>query len=346
MNIRPVMFVFAVGLTAIGAFELFRSNKPEQRAAQVTIGAHISATLQLDGPIGPKFAGALVALKAGLFEREKLQVNLIRGEEGVDSLTVVANSPNAIGVSTSERFLTGRDLGLPIVAFAAEYLDSPVVFYSLERSKIRTPFDFIGKRIGYQANRDSSIIYRALMNKLNIPRSKVEEASIGMDVSALANGEVDVLPGHIGREGFNLQVERLQYSVVRPSDYGLHVPGSVYFTAENTIRNKPEVIQKFLRGAISGWEMTYTNRTETIPMILDFGESRLTPQAIQFGLEQQLDFVRPPGMRFGEFDDIRWRTLRDILVRENIISPAVGLPQAITYEFLREVYRRPISFGK
>lgn len=245
-----------------------------------------------------------------------------------------------IGVARAESVILARAKGAPVVAFAAIFLESPVVLYSLEKTTIRTPNDLAGKRIGYQPGQDTAIIYEAMMARLQYSRGMVREIRVGSDMGPFFNGEVDVWPGHVGVEAYGLKQAGIGYNVISPASYGVHVPGTVYFATEATMRENPELIRRFLRAVIAGWEFTYADYEKSIPLIAGFGAERLTPDLVRFRLDQQRPFLRPLGARFGEFDDAHWRSLQDILVQQRLLKEPIELSKAVTFDFLRDAYRR------
>jgi ABC-type nitrate/sulfonate/bicarbonate transport system substrate-binding protein len=301
-------------------------------------------SVQLNGPFGSKYAGEIIAARAGLFDREKLRIDLKPGS-GADPIESVVSGKSALGVTDSISFLLARSKGQPIVAFAASYLESSVVFYALEKSGIHAPQDFIGKRIGRRADTHSAIIYDALLRDTGLARSQTLETSKEIDLDALLNGKVDVIPGHVGQEAFLLHQKGIAYNVVRISDYGIHVPDTVYVTTEKMIRDYPSVVRRFLEVVIGGWNMTYADTSKSIPLIVAASGNRLTSEQVKFELAAQRDFIKPLGRRATEFDDRQWKQLRNILVNARLIDDSINLSRAINYEFLKEAYRKPISFG-
>jgi ABC-type nitrate/sulfonate/bicarbonate transport system substrate-binding protein len=215
--------------------------------------------------------------------------------------------------------------------------------YVLENSKIHTPQDFIGKRLGRQAGKDTAIIYDAVLENLGLSRSQVQEVSVGADMNALANGTIDVLPGYVGNEGYLLRQKGVTYNMILPGDYGIHVPGTVYFARPETLRERPSVAQQFLRAAIAGWNLVYTDYSKSAPAIS--AVTGLANDQVRFALDAQRDLVRPVARRVGEFDEFQWKQLRIILLNERMIRETANMPNAVDYGFLREAYRKSISFG-
>lgn len=342
---RPAIVIASIAMVimvSIGALLSFQRTTTQSIDAPAKL---IEISLRLNGPLGPQHAGEMVAARSGLFERDGLHLELKPGDIDADPITFVSSGADTFGVARGDSFLVARSKGAPIVAFAAAYLESPVVFYALEKSGIHVPQDFIGKRLVRQPGQETATIYDAMLAKLQISRSQVREISKGTDIAALLNGDVDVWPGHVGKESYVLRQKGVPYTVVYPSNYGIHVPGTVYFTSEKIIRDHPSLVQKFLRAVIGGWTLTYADYSKSAPLISSFDEKTLTPERVSFELREQRDFVLPLGRRFTEFDDRQWKLLRNMLINERLIDDSIDMSKAVTYDFLREAYRKSISFG-
>ena len=90
---------------------------------------------------------------------------------------------------------------------------------------------------------------------------------------------------------------------------------------------------------------TYADPTKSIPLIVAEAEGRLSPEQIQFELAAQKDLIMPVSRRVAEFDIQQWKQLRAILINARALDESVDLGVAVNYDILREVYRKPITFG-
>jgi ABC-type nitrate/sulfonate/bicarbonate transport system substrate-binding protein len=331
-------------ISSIGTLWLFQraTTRPIDRQVKLS-----GISLRLNGPFGPMYAGEMVAVRSGLFDRAGIRFELKPGDTETDPIALVASGARTLGVTRSDNFLLARSKGVPIVAFAAGDLESSVAFYVLAKSGIHTPLDFFGKRVVRFGGHDTALIYDALLKRLGISRSQIHEISETADVSALINGDVDVWLGHVGKEGYELRRSGISYNIIRPSDFGIHVPGTVYFTTEKMIRNDSSVVQKFVNTVIAGWKLTYADYSKSALMISSFDEKTLSPDRVLFELKARRDTVLPLGRRFGEYDDAQWKQLLGILINQRLIRDpdSVDLSKAVNYDFLREAYRKPITFG-
>jgi ABC-type nitrate/sulfonate/bicarbonate transport system substrate-binding protein len=282
----------------------------------------------------------MVGVQSGLFVNEGLHVDLSIENHEMDSVLAVSSGIDLFGVTSATHLLVSRAQGASLVAFATAYIESPVVFYVLRRSGIRSPRDFIGRRVSYPSDSETALSYKALMNKLGIPRSKVQEVPAGSGVDLLVDGTIDVLPGTIGTESYLLKQRGVDYDILSSANYGVHIPGTVYFGTETTVRDQPDTVSRFVRAVIAGWERTYSDQAASAPLISSYDPAVLTPEFVQFKLNQQRIFLRPFGERFCEFEDEHWRFLAKTLLEQRMIKEPTDLSKAMISDFVQDAYRR------
>jgi ABC-type nitrate/sulfonate/bicarbonate transport system substrate-binding protein len=113
---------------------------------------------------------------------------------------------------------------------------------------------------------------------------------------ALVSRKIDILPGEIGRESRLLNQLGQPFDQINPDAFGLHPPGSVYFTSEDTLKDHPDLVRKFLRAVIRGWDTAYQKNTEDLLMLA--GVLQIPDiDAIRLMLDQQRPLLRPSGIR-------------------------------------------------
>jgi ABC-type nitrate/sulfonate/bicarbonate transport system substrate-binding protein len=294
--------------------------------------------IDLDGHFSARFAGEMIASRTKAAANGfTLQVRAL--PDRPDFVADVAEN-GAIGVTSGAKFLLARWRGVPVTAFAASFLDTPTAIFSLYSAGIRAPKDLIGKRVSYKPGSEDGVVFDAMLAQLGLPRSQVRNISVSDGFLALRNGDIDALIGPIGSRPFPSDDPAVRLNVMRPQDYGIHIPGQVYFTNSASLRDRPSVIRKVLRAVILGWEDVYRDPDGAASTLAGYDPERLSAREARFALGQQRDLVRPVGMRIAEYEEIRWRTLRDILLYAKLGSETVGLSTAVTYEFLRDFYRR------
>ena len=297
--------------------------------------------LLLDGPYSAQFAGELVASKQGYFSS---QIELATALDASDFAQSIANQ-RAIGVTTGQKFLLASWRGVPVTAFAASFLDTSIAIFTLESSGLRRPADLVGKRVGCRKASEEEVIFDAMMAQLGLPRSQIIKIPDRYSFEALRAGEVDAIITTIDRQPDPARQDFVKLNIIKPQDYGIHVPGLVYFASNDLIHDQPSIVSDVLQGLIRGWQFTYSDYARSVPVLVKLDPARLNSARLKFELRQQRALVLPTGGRIADYEESRWRTLRDILIFAKLGEEGVPLAQVVNYQFLRDVYRRSPELG-
>jgi len=338
MKARRCVFLFLAAVLA--ALALFASTfgAVEARAAEVsTPSASRPLIVSLGAPLAVSDAGLILADETKLFERAGLRVELRPQPSDADAIAAVASARADIGLVKAESFLSARADGIPVVSFAAGLVESPVAFYALRSSRIHTPFDLVGKRIGYAPGTESAIVYEAMLARLSIPRSRLTEVQTPPGAAALLDGAVDLAPlGAI--DELALTERGVDFTTLKPAEFGVHKLGAVYIAGEKAMGDDREVFERFLKALIAGWDRAYDDGPVSAALIA--GALALTPAQVRALMERQRPLLRPLAARFCEFEREQWRQTEDILVATQVLAEPVDLSTAVDFGALREAYRR------
>ncbi|WP_245285918.1 ABC transporter substrate-binding protein [Bradyrhizobium sp. WSM1253] len=332
----------AIGLATVALLGLaFITLRPDSVPPRRASNPAAAASLLLDGPYAARFAGELIALKQGFFTS---QIALRPHPDDPNFVETIARE-HAIGVTSGQKFLLAAWRGVPVTAFAASFLDTSIALFTLESSGLRRPPDLVGKRVGYRRTSEGDVIFDAMMAQLGLPRSQVTKVVDRDSFDALRAGEVDAIIAAIDDRPTPSGTGHARLNVIKPQDYGIHVPGLVYFASNDLIHDRPSVITDVLQGLIRGWQFAYGDYARSVPVLASFAPERLSPDRLKAELQQQRSLILPTGGRIADYDESRWRTLRDILMFAKLGEEEVPLAQVVNYQFLRDVYRRSPDLG-
>lgn len=247
------------GLAILGGAVV--SVRPHMARAQTPV------TIQLDWLMSNGQIGDVVALEKGFYAQEGLDVTFQPGGPNAQTVPPVASGLAQLGqFSDTGQASIARGNGIPLQVMACGYRSTPFAYYSLPRAPIRAVPDMVGKRIGTQPT--ARFVLDILLKKYGIDPAQLEIVMIGFDMAPLVTGQVDAVSGWI--------TNTAALSVIGPDridlmmqDAGLPTMANAYFAMEDTVRNDPETLAKFLRASARGWEWSYNNRPESIDILCD-----------------------------------------------------------------------------
>lgn len=223
--------------------------------------------------------GIFVAEDAGFYAAEGLALEIKPGGFGLDPFKMVAAGSDTLGVGGAVNLLLAREKGLPVVAIAAEFQDTPVGFITHADSGITTVPDFVGKRIGIQTGTDTDTLYRALLQRFKLDAAQMSEVPIQYDPTPFIAKRIDVLPGYLTNQPITLANRGIPTHTITAKASGLDIFGNVYFVTTDTLQRRPEVVAAFLRATRRGWELALASPEASIAALQkrskDFAEADL-----------------------------------------------------------------------
>ena len=226
-----------------------------------------SVSMRLGWLANAQYAGDFVALDKGFFKERGIELKIDPGGPSIDPVSLTASGSNTIGnVASIAAIFLARSNGIPVKAFAAALQRHPFAFITLDKS-INSPKDFVGKKIGIQAT--ARPLINAVIAKYQLPREQVQVQVIGSDTLPLKTGQVDVITGWI--------IDAPQMAAVGPEakalllwDMGIRLYAYTYFTSDEVLRTRSDMLVNFLAASAKGWEWAADHPDESVDIVLKY----------------------------------------------------------------------------
>lgn len=218
--------------------------------------------MQLGWLGGGNQLGEACAHQLGYFQDEGLDFHFQPGGPNNDGIAVVASGRYEVGeVSSSPSLMLAVSQDIPVRCFAVSAQKHPYTFFSLKKNPVRTPADFVGKKVGIQAT--GVILLRALLAKNKIDMKDVQIVTIGSDMMPLLTGQVDVVTGWLTNTTA-LKVLGADRVDLPLWDAGVHLYADPYYATTDTLTGRKDLLVRSLRAASRGWAFAYENRDKAI----------------------------------------------------------------------------------
>ena len=208
------------------------------------------------------FAGEVSAAKR-FAPAEKIQLKVVPGAEDVDPIKVVLSKGADFGVVGGDLLVAAVAKGAPLVAIGVANVKSPTCFLVKAKSGIKSPADFVGKRVGILAGTNTERVYQLMMKRAGIDRAKVKEIQVPFELQTFILGQYDVRPAFIYDEPVSLEQQGIAYEIIDPAQYGVNFTGTVYFTRRDVLDAKRPLAQALVTSLVKGWTYTIANPDES-----------------------------------------------------------------------------------
>jgi len=226
----------------------------------------VKVNMQLGWIAGGNQIGEVAAKRLGYYDTEGIDFAIQPGGPNVDGVAVVASGRFEVGqVSSSPSCMLAVSQDVPIQVFATGLQQHPYAFFSLKKKPIRTPQDMVGKKIGIQST--GMVLLRALLAKNKIDEKSMTIIPIGADMTPLLTGQVDAVTGWLTNTSAlkPLGAERVDLKLW---DTGVRLYALPYYATTDTIRRRPEVLQRYLRATARGWAYANKNRDAAVDLLI------------------------------------------------------------------------------
>lgn len=299
-----------------------------------TLSKPTSLSVRLKWLNQAQFAGFYVADKSGLYANKNLKVQLEPGGPDISPVQMVLSSANDFGIIGADQLILAREKGAPLVALAVIYQKTPVAIASLKDSNITTPKDLDGKKVAIVYGKDEEVIYKSLLQKEHVDRSKIKESPLTFDLNQLTSKKVDAIIVYETNEPTLLAQQGVQVNLIKPRDYGINYYADTLFTTEKMIKERPEVVRAFVTSTILGWQEALKNKDQAVNDVLAVNSTLNKEHQLKL-IQLSEPLIRRPDNNIGYSQANEWEKLQNILMEQGVQKNAIDIYKLFTNNFLR-----------
>jgi len=309
---------------------------PSQPTATPTPPAPEEITLAMGFIPNVQFAPFYVAEDKGYFAGENLAINFDYGME-TDLLKLVGAGELRFAVASGDQVILAQAQGLPVVYVLNWYRRFPVCVVSLKEEGISGAKDLIGKRVGIPAAEGASYIgWQALLHAEGIDEAQVNLQVIGYtQVASLTEGRVDAAVCYALNEPVQLSQAGYSIDVTYVADHANLVSNGL-ITNEQTIAERPELVQSLVRAVLRGLRYTIEQPDEALAICKEHvpeiaGDNEVLQKAV---LLESIKFWQSE--RLGHSDRAAWEESQRFMHQIGLIDAEVDVETLFTNQFVAE----------
>jgi NitT/TauT family transport system substrate-binding protein len=233
-----------------------RSSQP------TTAGGLTPIRLQLDWYPQPEHGGFFAAQLLGYYKAEGLDVTLLPLPQYGSVAQLVASGQADIGLGSSDQILEWNSNGLPLVAVSATMQHDPQAIMVHRDSPIRDFKDLEGHTIAAQTGATWLKYVTSLYNL-----HQVREIPSTLSIASFLADPGYVQQIFVTSEPFFARQAGVEVRTLPISSSG-YDPYRVSFATRDFVTQHPDLVAKFVRASIRGWQAYLADPTATNALLL------------------------------------------------------------------------------
>jgi len=285
----------------------------------------MTLTVQLDWKPNSQFAGLLLALHNGWFEKQGVAVKVMPWQPATDPVANIPNTLGLIAVSEDNLAIQLAAAGNDVKILGSMLQKSPLAWMVMPDSPIQEVSQFAGKTIGVHVDGITGLQFAmktaglALTdaNVIDVPFEKLDQ---------LREGTLDVCQANGLVEPIEMAAEGTPVTVFWAHELGYSVYSQVLSTSAQTIAAYGDEIKTFMSVLWQGWAAVYQDIPGTAKIIYEHFLHETSTEEQNAILEVMEPFVfghfadlkSPPAL--GSIDPVRLQQSIDLLIENKVIS--------------------------
>jgi NitT/TauT family transport system substrate-binding protein len=303
-----------------------------------------------EGPQGMFF----LAQDRGYFKQEGLDVAFDQGNGSGAAVPQVANGAYDMGFG---------DINALVELAAKTPDDAPVgVFMLYNRppftvavkadSPIKTPADFVGRKLGGAANDGALKLFPALCSatKINCSKAEIVNMQPNLREQMLMQGQVDGVFGYVTTIRFSAKLTGIdpdkQLRFIKYEDYGMDLYSNAVVVSRKFTKEHPDAVRGFLQALSHGVKDAIADPQAAIDAVVK-REPLLKPaiERARFDATLADEMSHPEIARIGvgDISDQRMAKAIDILVKAKDLPRTPSVGEIFDRSFLPPASERPTS---
>ena len=283
-------------------------------------------------------AGIFGAVEEGYLAEEGLEVETTVPSDPAAALKQVGAGRAPFAISYEPEVLLARSQGVPVVAVGA-LVTHPLnsVIARTDRG-ITRPRDLEGKTVGIAGVPSDRPLLDAVVRSDGGDPGEVTVRTIGFSLSpALAAGKVDAVIGaYWNIELVELERQGVEVMAFRLEEHGVpDYDELVVVTSDRIARERPELVERFLRGLRAGQDWAATDQTGAVDHLIS-----ANPDLERETLEEQVrltaDLISPADEPTLAVDPAGWEAFAAWMRDSGLLTGTVDAGAAVTDRFLPE----------
>jgi len=230
-------------------------------ASSASALAQDAVSLRLNWYLGGLHVPFYYGKERGFYKEEGIDLTINEGRGSANTVQVVAAGSDTFGLADSSSVVATAAKGAEVKSVMSLLNSTGFSVVSLAETGIKTPKDLEGRKLAVSAGDPLGQLFRALAahNKLDMSKITFVQVDPAAKVVAVLEKRVDALLGGADDQYFLIKYKGQEPAALRYADHGANIVGMTILTQEATIKNKAELVRRFVKATARSWEEARKN---------------------------------------------------------------------------------------
>src|ERR1700704_5239972 len=275
---KALLRYFAMAVAAVMLSTGLAQGQPKEKVV-----------LMLNWYLYSEHAPFFLGKERGFYDQEGIDLDIQEGRGSGVTVQAVAANTATFGYVDVPTMIKAGAKGAPVKAVGVALQLSPMSVMGFADKNIRTPNDIIGKTVAVTPGDSMSQIWPLFLKKTGISDSqfKTVAGDAQTKLNAVMNGQADLLLGYVMDQAIKLQ-DATQKPVhpIRFADYGVNLISSGIIANTSTLKDKPDMVRRFLRATTKAMEESEKNPEAAVDAMLKANSKAGVRETLIIGLKQ------------------------------------------------------------
>jgi len=267
----------ALGVGAAGGISL-----ASPRAVAGTPAKKDEVTLRLNFYVAGTQAPFYYGLVKGYFDQENIALTIGEGSGSAKTVQLVGNKSDTFGMADPNSMALVKVKGMPVKAVANLQSRGALGVIFLDDSPIKTIKDVEGRSLAVTPGDSLTQLWPAVVAANKLDASKITLLSMTPAVKPVAVMErkVDALLGSVGDQALIIEAKGFKVRSILFADVGVRLIGMCIVAHEDTLKEKPDLVRRFLRATVRTFPEALQNMDEVAAAVKKFKDG-VNPETIK-----------------------------------------------------------------
>lgn len=176
-----------------------------------------------------------------------------------------------------------------------------------------------------------------MMARVGVPPEAYSEVILSSELDQFVTADVPVWGVFYNSFAVVIQEAGYELNFIFPEDYGVHFYGDVIFTTDALIENNPDLVTRFLRASLAGWQFAIEAPEAVGPMVGQY-DAEANPALESAKMRASIPLIHTGHDHIGWMQMERWQAMEETLRQQGVLSRSLDVEEVFTMTFLQEIY--------